>query len=97
MILGLIIGAVIGGCLGVIIMAILQIGRDDREDKKVIDRDIDIILESLKMLEALKKAESDNKKQFECPLCGGVVKWYRSKINNHIHLSCDSCGFKIHE
>lgn len=34
MILGLITGAVIGGCLGVTIMAILQIGRDDREDKK---------------------------------------------------------------
>lgn len=33
MILGLIIGAVIGGCLGVTAMAILQIGRDDREDK----------------------------------------------------------------
>jgi formate/nitrite transporter FocA (FNT family) len=28
------LGAVIGGCLGVTIMAILQIGRDDREDKK---------------------------------------------------------------
>jgi len=34
MVLGLIIGAVIGGCLGVTIMAILQIGRNDREDKK---------------------------------------------------------------
>jgi len=34
MILGLIIGLVIGGCLGVTVMAILQIGRDDREDKK---------------------------------------------------------------
>lgn len=34
MILGLITGAVIGGCLGVTVMAILQIGMDDKENKK---------------------------------------------------------------
>ena len=33
-ILWALLGAVIGGALGVTIMAILQIGRDDREDKK---------------------------------------------------------------
>ncbi|MBQ4238634.1 MAG: zinc ribbon domain-containing protein [Ruminococcus sp.] len=59
--------------------------------------DRDIILESIQMLKALKIAESEQKEQFECPLCGGTVKWYRNENNNHIHLTCGLCGFKIYE
>lgn len=32
MILGLIIGLIIGSCFGVIVMSLLQIGRDDKDE-----------------------------------------------------------------
>lgn len=56
-----------------------------------------IIFETIQMLKGLEKAESESKEYFECPLCGGTVKWGRLKQNNHIHLTCDSCGFEIDE
>lgn len=43
-------------------------------------------------LKALQEAVQADKKAFNCPLCGGTVKWARASGNGHIHASCDRCG-----
>ena len=50
-----------------------------------------------KFIEAQEKAEAEGKKEFECPICGGVAWWDRAKYNNHLRSGCNNCGFKMME
>lgn len=49
-------------------------------------------------LAAQAKAEKNRKRQFTCPLCGGIAEWGRATgYNNHLHAGCHKCGFRIME
>ena len=49
------------------------------------------------MLLAQSEAEEKGEHEFTCPLCGGTVKWDRAEGNNHLHLGCGKCGFRMCE
>lgn len=49
------------------------------------------------MLKAQEKAEKAGQFEFICPLCKGTVTWNRSTYNNHLHIYCSGCGFKMME
>lgn len=34
---------------------------------------------------------------WECPMCGGSVKGFRSKTNGHLHVNCTKCGMGLHQ
>jgi predicted RNA-binding Zn-ribbon protein involved in translation (DUF1610 family) len=48
-------------------------------------------------MSAQQQAEEEGKKEFVCPLCGGLAWWGRAKCNNHLHSGCPKCGFKMME
>lgn len=49
------------------------------------------------MLMAQKKAEKNGEDMFTCVICGGVANWGRAKGNNHLHIYCSGCGFRLVE
>ena len=48
-------------------------------------------------MSAQQQAEEEGKREFECPLCGGLAWWGRENCNNHLRSSCPKCGFKMME
>lgn len=48
-------------------------------------------------MSAQQQAEEEGKKEFVCPLCGGLAMWGRAKCNNHLRSACPKCGFKMME
>ena len=58
---------------------------------------MDIIDEIVAFLKARQEAEEQGKQEFTCPLCGATARWGRSSYNNHLHCSCQGCGFRMME
>lgn len=48
-------------------------------------------------LKALNEAERDGKKEFVCPLCGGIVVMRKAESNGHVHAYCNKCFMEVHE
>ena len=53
--------------------------------------------EFIKFIEAQANAEAEGKKEFECPICGGVAWWDRAEYNNHLRSGCNNCNIKMME
>jgi len=51
--------------------------------------------ELLRFLQAVPEMERGTIATWKCPLCNGVVAGTKSKLNGHIHVSCNSCGTRI--
>lgn len=62
--------------------------------KNFTDEEINDIFQYLK---AQQEAEEQGKDEFVCPICGGQAFWGRSRINNHLHSRCESCGIEVME
>ena len=66
--------------------------------KKAENKKMDAIVENmLRFHEAAGKAirEPDKAYTFVCPICGGEAYGGKAGSNNHIHVSCSSCGFSV--
>lgn len=59
--------------------------------------EIQIMRNAFQIMKAGTAAAEEGRRQFHCPVCGGVGKCWKSKVNGHRGAICPTCNLGFRE
>lgn len=78
-------------CVGQLRKIVHAAAETDSDMDDDVEKSIGKLMEVMDSIEA---AEQKGEKIATCT-CGGIVRFGRASINNHLHARCETCGFTI--